>query len=51
MTIDLPIRVTRTAKLASLPLGVAGRGAAGAGQAHRWHAAGLVTAEIQARTC
>jgi predicted unusual protein kinase regulating ubiquinone biosynthesis (AarF/ABC1/UbiB family) len=48
---DLPIRaVTRTAKLASLPLGAAGRGAMGLGKRIGGRPAELVTAEIQART-
>jgi predicted unusual protein kinase regulating ubiquinone biosynthesis (AarF/ABC1/UbiB family) len=48
---DLPIRaVTRTAKLASLPLGMAGRGALGLGKRIGGRPAEVVTAEIQART-
>ncbi len=48
---DIPRRtVTRGAKLASLPLGVAGRGAMGLGKRIGGRPAELVTAELQART-
>ena len=48
---DLPRRaVTRTAKLASLPLGFAGRTALGLGKRVCGKPAELVAAEVQART-
>jgi predicted unusual protein kinase regulating ubiquinone biosynthesis (AarF/ABC1/UbiB family) len=48
---DLPIRaVTRTAKLASLPLGFAGRTALGVGKKTFGRPAEIVAAEIQQRT-
>ena len=48
---DIPKRtVTRGAKLATLPLGVAGRGAMGLGKRIGGRPAELVTAELQART-
>ena len=48
---DLPIRaVTRTAKLASLPLGFAGRTALGIGKRTIGRPAEMVAAEIQQRT-
>jgi predicted unusual protein kinase regulating ubiquinone biosynthesis (AarF/ABC1/UbiB family) len=48
---DIPKRtVTRGAKLATLPLGVAGRGAVGLGKRIGGRPAELVTAELQART-
>jgi predicted unusual protein kinase regulating ubiquinone biosynthesis (AarF/ABC1/UbiB family) len=48
---DIPKRtVTRSAKLAALPLGVAGRGAIGLGKRLGGRPAELVTAELQART-
>ena len=48
---DLPRRaVTRTAKLASLPLGFAGRTALGLGKRVGGRPAELVAAEVQART-
>ncbi|MFZ0157738.1 MAG: AarF/ABC1/UbiB kinase family protein [Kineosporiaceae bacterium] len=48
---DLPRRaVTRTAKLASLPLGLAGRTAVGLGKRVGGRPAEVVAAEIQART-
>ena len=48
---DLPIRaVTRTAKLASLPLGFAGRTALGIGKKTIGRPAEMVAAEIQQRT-
>jgi predicted unusual protein kinase regulating ubiquinone biosynthesis (AarF/ABC1/UbiB family) len=48
---DIPKRaVTRGAKLATLPLGVAGRGALGLGKRLGGRPAELVTAELQART-
>jgi predicted unusual protein kinase regulating ubiquinone biosynthesis (AarF/ABC1/UbiB family) len=48
---DLPRRaVTRTAKLASLPLGLAGRTAIGLGKRVGGKPAELVAAEVQART-
>lgn len=48
---DIPKRaVTRGAKLATLPLGVAGRGALGIGKRIGGRPAELVTAELQART-
>jgi predicted unusual protein kinase regulating ubiquinone biosynthesis (AarF/ABC1/UbiB family) len=48
---DLPRRaVSRTAKLASLPLGLAGRAALGLGKRVTGTAAELVSAEIQQRT-
>jgi predicted unusual protein kinase regulating ubiquinone biosynthesis (AarF/ABC1/UbiB family) len=48
---DIPRRaVTRTAKLAALPLGVAGRATLGIGRRLGGRPAEIVTAEIQART-
>jgi predicted unusual protein kinase regulating ubiquinone biosynthesis (AarF/ABC1/UbiB family) len=48
---DIPRRaVTRGAKLASLPLGVAGRGAVGLGKRLGGRPAELVAAELQAKT-
>jgi len=48
---DLPRRaVTRTAKLASLPLGFAGRTALGLGKRVGGRPAEVVAAEVQART-
>jgi predicted unusual protein kinase regulating ubiquinone biosynthesis (AarF/ABC1/UbiB family) len=48
---DIPRRtVSRGAKLATLPLGVAGRGAVGLGKRLGGRPAELVTAELQART-
>ncbi len=48
---DIPRRaVTRGAKLATLPLGVAGRGAIGIGKRIGGRPAELVTAELQAKT-
>ena len=48
---DIPKRtVTRGAKLATLPLGVAGRGAVGLGKRLGGRPAELVAAELQART-
>ena len=48
---DIPKRtVTRGAKLATLPLGVAGRGAVGLGKRIGGRPAEVVTAELQART-
>ena len=48
---DIPRRaVTRGAKLASLPLGVAGRGAVGLGKRIGGRPAELVAAELQAKT-
>ena len=48
---DLPRRaVTRTAKLATLPLGFAGRAAIGFGKRVGGRPAELVAAEVQART-
>jgi predicted unusual protein kinase regulating ubiquinone biosynthesis (AarF/ABC1/UbiB family) len=48
---DIPKRsVTRGARLATLPLGVAGRGALGLGKRLGGRPAELVTAELQART-
>ncbi|MDT4945445.1 MAG: hypothetical protein QOH14_2178 [Pseudonocardiales bacterium] len=48
---DIPQRrVARTAKLASLPLGVAGRATLGLGKRISGKSAGEVTAELQART-
>jgi len=48
---DIPRRtVTRGAKLATLPLGIAGRGALGIGKRIGGRPAELVTAELQART-
>ena len=48
---DLPRRaVTRTAKLATLPLGLAGRTALGIGKRVGGRSAELVAAEVQART-
>ncbi len=48
---DIPRRaVTRSAKLATLPLGVAGRGAIGLGKRIGGRPAELVAAELQART-
>ncbi len=48
---DIPRRaVTRSAKLASLPLGVAGRATLGLGKRIGGRPAELVTAELQART-
>ena len=48
---DIPRRtVTRGAKLASLPLGIAGRGALGIGKRIGGRPAEIVTAELQART-
>lgn len=48
---DFPRRaVTRTAKLATLPLGLAGRTALGLGKRVGGRSAELVTAEVQART-
>ena len=48
---DIPRRaVTRGAKLASLPLGIAGRGALGVGKRIGGKPAAAVTAELQART-
>ncbi|MCW2598708.1 MAG: hypothetical protein JWM02_537 [Frankiales bacterium] len=48
---DIPKRaVTRGARLATLPLGVAGRGALGIGKRIGGRPAELVTAELQART-
>src|SRR6266699_6612390 len=48
---DLPRRaVTRTAKLATLPLGLAGRTALGLGKRVGGRPAELVAAEVQART-
>ena len=48
---DIPRRaVTRTAKLAALPLGVAGRSAVGLGRRLGGRPAELVTAELQQRT-
>lgn len=51
MVSDIPRRaVSRTAKLASLPLGLAGRAALGLGKRVTGTAADLVSAEIQQRT-
>ncbi len=48
---DLPRRaVTRTAKLAALPLGIAGRATLGFGKRLGGHPAELVAAEVQQRT-
>jgi predicted unusual protein kinase regulating ubiquinone biosynthesis (AarF/ABC1/UbiB family) len=48
---DIPQRrLSRTARLASLPLGVAGRGAVGLGKRIAGQSADAVTAELQART-
>jgi hypothetical protein len=48
---DLPRRaVTRTAKLATLPIGFAGRTALGLGKRVGGKPAELVAAEVQART-
>jgi hypothetical protein len=48
---DLPRRaVVRTAKLATVPLGFAGRTALGLGKRLGGRPAELVTAELQART-
>src|SRR6202142_1462497 len=48
---DLPHRaVTRTAKLASLPVGIAGRAALGLGKRLGGRPAEIVAAEIQQRT-
>ena len=48
---DIPRRaVTRGAKLATLPLGIAGRGALGVGKRIGGKPAAAVTAELQART-
>src|SRR5262249_47785241 len=48
---DLPRKaVTRTFKLASLPIGVAGRATLGLGKRLGGHPAELVTAQIQQRT-
>ena len=48
---ELPRRaIVRSAKLASLPLGMAGRAALGAGRRLSGRPAEMVTAELQART-
>jgi predicted unusual protein kinase regulating ubiquinone biosynthesis (AarF/ABC1/UbiB family) len=48
---EIPQRtIARTARLASLPLGVAGRGALGLGKRIAGRSADAVTAELQART-
>ncbi|MDX6214929.1 MAG: hypothetical protein QOG99_513, partial [Frankiales bacterium] len=48
---DIPKRaVTRGAKLATLPIGVAGRGALGLGKRIGGKSAEAVAAELQART-
>src|SRR5205823_14219470 len=48
---DIPQRaVARTARLASLPLGLAGRSAVGLGKRIVGRSADAVTAELQART-
>jgi predicted unusual protein kinase regulating ubiquinone biosynthesis (AarF/ABC1/UbiB family) len=47
---DIPQRRARTAKLASLPLGVAGRATVGLGKRISGKSAEEVTAELQART-
>src|SRR5256885_8244937 len=47
---DIPQRRARTAKLASLPLGVAGRATMGLGRRMTGKSADEVTAELQART-
>jgi predicted unusual protein kinase regulating ubiquinone biosynthesis (AarF/ABC1/UbiB family) len=51
LVMDIPQRrLSRTARLASLPLGVAGRGAVGLGKRIAGRSADVVTAELQART-